>query len=107
MYAKLNALKLTMSNRDRAPRTIQTRCISHIIHLLYCWAQQTPTVPESDGCDNVRFARSIISLWESVKDELINQEPFSRTVIPHSEDYIHVCSALFYSIANFDHPRDV
>ena len=85
-----------MSDRDSAPRIVRTRCISHIIHLLYRWAKETPTSPESDGFDNVRLARSIISWWESElsNNEPVEQDQFIRGDIPHLEDHNHVRPAL-------------
>ncbi len=49
--------------------------------------------------NNVQFARSIISWWESesLKNELVEQEQFIAAFIPDLEDYIHVRYALLYS----------
>ncbi len=70
-----------MSDRDdRNPRIVRTRCISHIIHLLYRWAKETLRYPESEGFDNVQLARSIISWWESELSE--NGPCRTRTIHP-------------------------
>lgn len=83
---------------DKLPRTIQTRCISHIMHLLYRWSEQTPAFPKPEGFDDVQFAQCVITWWDSVKSDksIIDQEHFIPAVIPHLEDYIHVSLTVLF-----------